>query len=864
MSCRRCGSAKSLRQPRSSRFRLVFFGLALFVHLPWANQESRAAVDLVGSWSGETQFETNGFNYTPGAGTNRVVLIVVAAESNGNPVANVNQVTLGGQTLTAIEDADGVVVGTGGSFHNVLWLGYLNESGISSMSGNTLSVTWDQTPNTPFGEIMVQAATYQDVDQLVPVAASASNTNTSASSIQAGSVTPGTGDRLVYVALDGQPGNHTAPGGYTEQLEQDGPANDFSCASVQRDATTSSTENPTASWSVTSRQVIISVVLTEHVVIDLANGLVAFWKLNEGSGTNATDSSSNTNDGTLTNSPAWTDGVHGGAVDFDGVDDYIGAGSDASIDDMWAGGGTFAAWCFIEGAGETNFGRFADKASDVDATVGWAIQMNNGTTSIRLEAGFSTTRGIWNSGTNSVSANSWYHVAVVYDSDSAANDPLIYINGVSKTVTNSTPPVGTYNTDAAIALRIGNFAGDTTRTFDGSLDDIRIYSRELSTGEIVRLANGSGLIGHWKLDDASGTTANDSGGSNDGTLTNGPTWNTAGKLCGALDFNEPDNEYVSISANATLNISTDATITGWFKLDATFNSSTATSQVIMDKYLDDGNDLLIALIGTDYGQASVADGSLLFKIEEGGSDARYTWTTQTSWTAGQWYHFAVALDVTDNTSNQIYIDGSDNTAGGSGTGTTETMSFNADINIGGKDTDSSQLAGAHYFDGVIDDVRIFNRVLLHWEIQSLAATYQVIDLGSASGEPSLGICVNDSEQVGGFDETAAAGDSTAWFQQYCEFTTIATLTGGSVNEALGINNAGTVVGWSAAAGGIFKAFSWTSGGGTIDLGLLSGRTDSEALGVNSSNEVCGTALNIGPPPTSRLAFLYLPVAAYSL
>jgi hypothetical protein len=221
-----------------------------------------SAPTLVGSWAGETDFGTNGFIYTPGAGSNRVVLVMVTAESTSNPVANINQVTLGGQALTAIENADGVVVGLAGAYHNVIWFGYLNETGIGNMSGDALNITWDTAP-TGSPPIMVQAATYQNVDQTTPVADSASNTAASADSIQAGSVSVGSDDRLVYVTVCGNPRNHSAPFFYTEQIEQDGPPASHSSASVHRNDTTSSTENPTASWGffVNERLAIISAVL---------------------------------------------------------------------------------------------------------------------------------------------------------------------------------------------------------------------------------------------------------------------------------------------------------------------------------------------------------------------------------------------------------------------------------------------------------------------------------------------------------------------------------------------------------------------------------------------------------------------------
>jgi len=48
----------------------------------------------------------------------------------------------------------------------------------------------------------------------------------------------------------------------------------------------------------------------------------------------------------------------------------------------------------------------------------------------------------------------------------------------------------------------------------------------------------TGMVGHWKFDEGSGTSAVDSSGNNNtGTLTNGPTW-TTGKIGGGLSFEE--------------------------------------------------------------------------------------------------------------------------------------------------------------------------------------------------------------------------------------------------------------------------------------------------------------------------------------
>jgi len=55
--------------------------------------------------------------------------------------------------------------------------------------------------------------------------------------------------------------------------------------------------------------------------------LVGLWHFDEGTGTTAADSSGNNNNGTLVNGPTWTTGKVGGALSFDGVDDYASLGT---------------------------------------------------------------------------------------------------------------------------------------------------------------------------------------------------------------------------------------------------------------------------------------------------------------------------------------------------------------------------------------------------------------------------------------------------------------------------------------------------------------------------------------------------------
>jgi hypothetical protein len=75
----------------------------------------------------------------------------------------------------------------------------------------------------------------------------------------------------------------------------------------------------------------------------LEPGLVGYWKLDEGIGTTAYDSSGNGNDGTLVNGPTWVDGRFGKALSFDGVDNMVNA-PNSSLWNFGTGDFTMGAW----------------------------------------------------------------------------------------------------------------------------------------------------------------------------------------------------------------------------------------------------------------------------------------------------------------------------------------------------------------------------------------------------------------------------------------------------------------------------------------------------------------------------------------
>ncbi|MCA9125481.1 MAG: DUF2341 domain-containing protein [Planctomycetales bacterium] len=204
----------------------------------------------------------------------------------------------------------------------------------------------------------------------------------------------------------------------------------------------------------------------------------------------ATDSGQLSNDG-VDNTTFTQDAFAGGAALFDGVDGNINLGSDASLDNLFAGGGAISTWIKPAGWGENGFGRIADKGStafNINGD-GWALQVFGAGSSggLRFEHGFSTTYGIWTTQLGSLNLNSWQQIVVQYDNSDVNNTPQIFINGVQQTVVVNQVPVGTVSSDAALDFKVGNQSVSSARTFDGLIDEFRVVSRLLTAQEVASL-----------------------------------------------------------------------------------------------------------------------------------------------------------------------------------------------------------------------------------------------------------------------------------------------------------------------------------------------------------------------------------------
>jgi hypothetical protein len=140
---------------------------------------------------------------------------------------------------------------------------------------------------------------------------------------------------------------------------------------------------------------------------------------------------------------------------FDGASS-ISFGSDASIDGYASKTIAFHIYHSLSGASNTRV--IVAKSNGMLTPNGWIVNVVQGTgNSGRIEfiQDWSLTDGQWQTPTSSLSSNQTHSVAIVYSSSATGNDPTIYIDGVSQTLTEVTSPSGSVGSDAAQNLILG-------------------------------------------------------------------------------------------------------------------------------------------------------------------------------------------------------------------------------------------------------------------------------------------------------------------------------------------------------------------------------------------------------------------------
>jgi len=543
---------------------------------------------------------------------------------------------------------------------------------------------------------------------------------------------------------------------------------------------------------------------------------ISHWKFDEGEGDIAYDSAGN-NHGTIYGA-TWTSGQIDGALDFDGVDDYVNVGTLGSFGSTlnthtaskWVKWSHSDDWQSVYGLEQSddqqNYHFFINRRGDNFASSPGDIAFY-----LREDGGSNLAGGTVGASYND---NNWHHI-VLRMNDASNNDYDIFVDGVIVVTyaysENSPDNFVDWDRDFVLGARNLQDVG-VERYFNGEIDDVRFYSRALTTEEIEQLyreglgpkasnpnpsdgatgvdpntvlswlpgkdadshdvylgtdyedvndadigspeymgnfdvnswdpcgvdidttyywrideITGSSLwkgdvwsfktwfepnfVSWWKFDEGEGDIAYDSAGDNHGTIY-GATW-TSGQIDGALDF-DGDGDYVNLGNDSSLKPPLPVTLSAWINL----NTLESWKQIIaLDEQLSKYYGMWFQATNTNTLAVSYGDGSGT------SSSDRRTKTGTTALNKSNWYH--VAAVVRGPTDMELYINGVDD--GGLYSGTGGNLKYSS----------GDSFIGCHsglinYFNGSIDDVRVYDRALSAEEVWQIY--YK--DLGPKASNPN--------------------------------------------------------------------------------------------------------------------------------
>lgn len=227
----------------------------------------------------------------------------------------------------------------------------------------------------------------------------------------------------------------------------------------------------------------------------------------------------------------------------------------------------------------------------------------------------------------------------------------------------------------------------------------RVVKRAFEYTYLTPLPPGPSLpaspVGEWSFEEGAGLTANDtSGNGNNGTLMNGPAWQTAAscKIGGCLSF-DGTNDYVDAGSSSIYNFTTGPfTISAWFYANALSGTMMASN---ISNAIPNGWGFIVLSAG------------LLRLSTRGTTDATTDGTTVLQ--TNQWYHLAATYSGTSGTKT-LYINGAPE-ATETFTGSITPATLN--LNIGRRPD------GATYMNGRLDNVRVYDRALTPAEVLQL-------------------------------------------------------------------------------------------------------------------------------------------------
>jgi Concanavalin A-like lectin/glucanases superfamily len=431
-----------------------------------------------------------------------------------------------------------------------------------------------------------------------------------------------------------------------------------------------------------------------------------------------------------------------GAVQFFGTDAMTPANSQVltNLNAVLAGSFTFSTWVKTTVTNGTDYNN-----AFYGAAIFWAYNDHSNTNdtiplSITGSKAAFTTRG-GNSGLSDnlhslTSVNDGNYHLITATRDQTTGEKKIYVDG---NLENS--QIGTTNSlnGNNYNLTIGGWAYEISTTptnysaYSGLLDDLQIYSGVLSATEVAELYsspgttipdvagnNGNGIVAHYDFDEGTAVAADVSGNGNNIVLAgnfggNGPVTNSDA-IAGASSISFDGGSYLTAPTNLLSTLAGSFTISLWVNTTQsygnTYDNAYNGAGIISADIGGVANDLVpIALTG---GQVAFNTGN-----PDGGYDD--TINSSTIVNDGNWHHVVVSRNQPIG-EKDIYIDGALDTSDIDAMNLLndpQLLTIGAIADASNPDPSSPNNTGYNGYDGLLDDIQIYNRVLSSDEVSFL-------------------------------------------------------------------------------------------------------------------------------------------------
>ncbi len=213
---------------------------------------------------------------------------------------------------------------------------------------------------------------------------------------------------------------------------------------------------------------LVTLTLASGTVLgDAVTGLEGYWPLDD----DAQDLSGNNRHGTIIGDPQFvSEGVFGGALDFDGDGDFISVdGYKGILRPPW----TLAAWINTTTGGDLDIVSWGTEGGGLKVE----FRLHDGR--LRIEHGNGNNRG-----DAQIHDGEWHHGVAVLPEGGVMKDVQFYLDGAPLGVFQIGNGDNPFITTEGIDFNIGRSGPRGDRHFIGILDEIRVYSRVLSQDDI--------------------------------------------------------------------------------------------------------------------------------------------------------------------------------------------------------------------------------------------------------------------------------------------------------------------------------------------------------------------------------------------